>query len=138
MKLKRIKEGVWITYPQAKEVQLKIRPVPFSQTMSFLSEVKEKRMVTDVPIDPKNPSKKGTQFVDNYDDGAFLWKVFDASLEDWKGIEIETEDGEAPPGPREIKKILFDNDDLRDFVISTSRNLESVEKGQVEEERKNL
>ena len=136
MKLKRFKEGVWVDYPKAKEVRFKIRPVTFSQSLSILSEVKEKRVVVDYP-DSKDPSKKGPQIVDDYKDGAFLWKMFDQALEAWDGITVDQDEGEAPLGPMEIKKVIFDNNDVREFIFESARNLLEAQGKKEEEERKN-
>ncbi len=137
MKIKRTRKGVRVQYPAAKEVFLIIRPIHFSESLDLLSQAKEKVMVDNYPIDPKDPSKKGPMAVDNYREGAFLWKTFDQALESWEGITVELEEGEIPLGPVEIKKVLFDDEGIREFVMKTSRELAEGELRQQEEERKN-
>lgn len=136
LKLK-LKKAVWIGYPNAVGVRLKIRPLPFSESLNILSGIKEKKVVDNFPIDPRNPSKRGIQVVDDYNDGAFIWGSFDRALEEWEGIEVEVEEGEPTLGPREIKRVLFDDDSLREFVFKTARELSEAETKQQEEERKN-
>ena len=137
LKLKRFKEGVWIDYPGAVGVRLRIRPVTFSQSMDILSEVKEKKVIGDYPIDPKDASKRGPQVVDDYKDGAFLWKMFDQALESWEGIDPIPEGEEVALGPSEVKRLLFDNDLLREFIFKTARELAGREEDKLESERKN-
>ena len=137
LKLKRHKEGIWVEYPHAVDVRLKIRPVTFSQSMSILTEVKEKVVVEGFSIDAKDPSKKGPQIVDNYKDGAFLWKMFDSALQEWEGIEIELDEGDAPLGPVEVKKVLYDNDQLREFVFEKARAFAQADIQKKEGETKN-
>jgi hypothetical protein len=136
LKLKQ-KKGIWIDYPNAVGVRLKIRPVYFSESLRLLDDTKEKVVVDNFPLDPKDASKRGPQVVDNYDDGEFLQRSFDRALEAWEGIEIEQEEGEPALGPKEIKQVLFDNDALRDFVFKKARELVEAESKQQEEERKN-
>jgi hypothetical protein len=131
------KKGVWVDYPNATGVRLKIRPVYFSESLRILSDTKEKRIVENFPIDVKDPSKRGPQVVDDYNDGVFLQESFDRTLEAWEGIEIEQEEGEPALGPKEIKQVLFDNDALREFVFKTARALVDAESKQQGEERKN-
>lgn len=138
LKLKRFKEGIWTEYPNAVGVRLKIRPVVFSQSLDILAEIKEKKVIDDYPIDPKDLTKRGPQVIDDYESGVFLTKMFDRALEAWEGIEVELEEGEVAPGPVELKKILFDNDPLREFVFQKAREYATLEVGKQEEERKNL
>jgi hypothetical protein len=137
LKLKRFKEAVRIEYPNAVGVWLSIRPVTFTQSMDILSEVKEKKVMIDYPIDPKDPSKKGPQVIDDYKDGAFLWKMFDQALLAWEGIEVELDEGETPLGPAEMKRVMFNNTQLREFVFSKARELADGEVKKMEEEKKN-
>ncbi len=137
LKLKRFKEGVWMDYPNAVGVRLFIRPVTFTQSMDILSEVKEKKVLVDYPIDPRDPSKRGPQVIDDYKDGAFLWKMFDQSLNAWEGIEVELDEGETPLGPVEIKRVMFNNTQLREFVFAKARELADGEVQKMEEEKKN-
>lgn len=136
MKLKRFKEGIWINYPKSEEVRFKIRPSSFTATMELLQEVKEKKVI-ESPPDPKDSSKKGTQIVDDYRDGAFLWKMFDRALEAWEGIDPIPEGETEPLPPIEIKKLIYDNDAMREFIYETSRKFSTEEEKKQEEERKN-
>jgi len=137
LKLKS-RKGIWVDYPNAAGVRLKIRPVSFSESLGILSGIKEKKVVKDFPIDPKDPSKLGNHIVDDYNDGAFLQESFDRALEAWEGIELDVEEGEPAPGPKEIRRALFDNDPLREFVFKTAREFIEAETKQEESERKNL
>jgi hypothetical protein len=136
LKLK-LKKGVWVDYPNAVGVKLKIRPFSFSESLKILAEIKEKRVVENFPINPRDPSKRGPQVVDDYNDGLFVRESFDSRLEGWEGIEIEPEEDGTSLGPKEIKQALFDNDALREFVFKKSRELADEEVVQEEEERKN-
>jgi len=137
LKLKAKRKGVWVEYPHAVGVRLRILPISFSESLRILYGVKEKKVVDNFPIDPKDSTKRGTQIVDDYDDGLFLWESFDRALEQWEGIEVEQEEGEPALGPKEIKRVLFDNDLLRNFVFRSARELAEVEAKREEEERKN-
>jgi len=137
MKIKRHTKGVRVQYPKASEVFLTIRPTYFSESMNFLEGAKEKRVMLDFPIDPKDPSKKGPHIIDNYKEGAFLWEAFDHALESWEGIDVEQDEGEAPLGPKEVKKVLYDDTDLREFVMKTSRELAEGEEEAKKTEEKN-
>lgn len=136
MKLKRFKEGIWVPYPKATEVEFKIRPQAFSATMDILAQVKEKRVVDGWP-DPRDPSKKGPTVVDDWKDGAFLWGVFDRALEEWRGIDPTPEGEELSLPPSEIKRLIFDNDEMREFIFQKSRELLEKESSKLDEERKN-
>lgn len=133
----KTKKGVWVDYPQATGVRLKIIPISFSESLRILYNVKEKKVVDNFPVDPKDPTKRGVQIVDDYNDGLFLWELFDRVLEQWEGIEIERDEGDPALGPKEIKRILFDNDELREFVFKSARELAEAEAKREEEERKN-
>jgi len=137
LKLKRYKEGVCIDYPEALGVRFRIRPITFSQTLGFLSETKQKKVVMDFPIDPKDLTKKGPQVVDDYKDGELLWKSFDQALEAWEGIDNVPEGEETPLSPTEVKHILFDNEKVRDFVLEKARDLAKSELVKQEQEVKN-
>jgi hypothetical protein len=137
MKIKRYKKGVMFEFPGAKDVRLWIRPVFFSDSLSLLQEVKEKVVVENAPLDDANPTKRGPRIVDNFDDGAFTWRLFDQALQSWEGIEVEVEEGEPMLGPIEVKRAIFDNEKVREFVFSKSRELAQMEGKQVEEEKKN-
>ena len=137
LQLKRFKEGVSVDYPAATGVRFKIRPVTFSQSMQILSEVKEKMVVEGFPVDPKDASKRGPQVVDDYKDGIFLWKTFDFALESWEGIDPIPEGEDVPLGPMEIKKLIYDNDSMREFIFKTARELAQRETQKLDEERKN-
>ena len=138
MKLKRFKEGVWVNYPKAVEVRFKVRPISFSSSLDVLNQVKEKKVIEGWPIDPKDASKKGPQVIDDFDNGAFLWKMFDRALEEWDGIDSIPEGEEIPLAPLEVKRLIFDDDGMREFIFKTGRDLVGQEEKQQEEERKNL
>lgn len=133
----RTKKGVWVEYPHAVGVKLKIQAISFSESLRVLSGVKEKKVVDNFPIDPKDLTKRGIQVVDDYNDGVFLWELFDRVLEQWEGIEVEQDEGEPTLGPKEIKRVLFDNDLLREFIFKMAREFAEAEAKQQEEERKN-
>ncbi len=136
MKLKRFKEGVWVEFPKAKEVRFKIRPVSFSQSMELLNQTKEKRVVEGVP-DPADTSKRGPQVIDDYNSGAFLWNMFDRALENWEGIDPVPEGETEPLELMDVKRLIFDDDPMREFIFKTARELVGVTEKKQEEERKN-
>jgi hypothetical protein len=138
MKLKRFKEGVWVVYPKAEKVRFKIRPVSFTQTLDLLNQVKEKIVVEGMPTDPRDASKKGPQVIDDYNSGVFLWNMFDRALEEWEGIDPIPEGETEPLAPMELKRIIFDDDAMREFIFLKARELVSGEEKKQEEERKNL
>jgi hypothetical protein len=131
-------EGVWMDYPDAKDVSFKIRPAPgFTEAMGMLDSSKTKIWVPDAPLDPVDLSKKGPSMLDAYSDGAFLWRSFDRALEDWKGIDFEVGPGEAVPSKEEVKHAIYDDDNARNFILKQSRQLLEDQNKKLEEERKN-
>lgn len=137
LKLKRFLVGVFVDYPGADGVRFKIKPSTFSQSLDVLTQVREKKVVGDWPIDPKDPTKRGPHVIDDFHDGVFLWKMFDQTLEAWDGIDPTPEGENDPLGPNEIKKLIFDNDAMREFIFENARRLAGSEEAKQDLERKN-
>ncbi len=131
LKLKRFEEGVWEDYPGFPGVRFKIRPITLSKAMELRSKVRRKIYV----MGPSeiDPSIIKPQLVDDVDDGEFSWSIFDQALEAWEGIEVD-----GSPTPEEIKKAIFDHEELREFILARARKQVEDEQASLEQERKNL
>jgi len=89
---KKIVDGTWITFPEDKEVQIKIKP------FSLFSMIK----------DPNNESYNAETF----------WAIFNHIVLDWKGVQS---DGKKLECNEENKKFVFDYDQpIALFVINES------------------
>jgi hypothetical protein len=132
LKLKRFSEGMWIDYPGAEGVRFLIRPLQLSQGLAIRSKVRKP-----IPIDVPTPGArrdKVTSLMEDVDTGHFTWGIFDYILQDFEGIGVE---GEAEVSKDEIKKLIFDNNTIRDFILEKSEWLREQGDSKLEEERKN-
>ena len=112
---KREARAVWFKYtaPNGDEVEVKLRPYPFSMTRSRLS------------IAEDSPNHVELRAED-------LFKEWNYCLEDWKGLKWEN--GKTVKFDEENKKLVFDlEDDFRNFISSKMREVNGI----VQEEIKN-
>jgi hypothetical protein len=135
LKLKRYVAGQWFDYPKAPGVRLLIRPLHLTTGLNIRSKIREK-VVIDV-IDPKTKKPVST-LMEDVDTGLFSWEVFSYMLEDFEGIKMEDESGVTVEVPKEeMKRAIFDDPDLRDFVSAKSDFLREQGSKRVEDELKN-
>jgi len=135
LKLKRFKQGEWFDFPGALGVRLKIRPVQGTVGLDLQKKVRKA-----VPIDLpslRDPSKKFTTLLEDINSADFAWEVFNYMLEDFEGIEIEGDSG-LITDKIEIKKAIFSEEALREFISGKSEELVKIQSGKMEEEIKNL
>lgn len=119
LRLKRFKEGVWFDVPNFEGVKVKVRPISYSQTTKIMSKHKTK-----VEVDGK--------IVDDYDEMSLTLELFRYILEDFKGIEVEedlTKD--------EIKELIFDCDELREFISEKANELKNIYRKDFDKDVKN-
>ena len=133
LKLKRFKEGVWYPVPDLPNVKMKIRPVPLAMAMEL--QAKASKKVAVLVEDPKDPRR--VEIVDDMNFGAFTWALFDHSLEAWEGISLEVEEGDPELTDEDVKRAIFDEPKLRQFVVRKARELLDATMDKLEKERKN-
>lgn len=133
LKLKRFKEGVWYPVPDLKGVRMKIRPVPLGTAMELRGESSKKVAVA--VKDPSDPRR--VEIVDDMDYGKFTWELFNHALEAWEGIVLEVGEGEEKPTDEDVKRAIFDEPKLRQFVVTKARELLDSTVDELEKERKN-
>jgi hypothetical protein len=135
LKLKRYSAGQWFDYPKAPGVKLLIRPLHLTAGLSLRSKVREK-VVIDV-IDPKTKRLVST-LMEDIDSGRFSWEVFNYMLEDFEGISMtDDNDKVIEVSQEELKRAIFDDPDLRDFVGEKSEFLREQGSNKLEGELKN-
>jgi hypothetical protein len=87
--------------------------------------------------DPKT-QKSVTVLMEDVDTGRFSWEIFDYMLVDFEGIQIEGEDGKTiEVSKSELKRAIFDDTNLRDFVSEKSEWLRDNGAQKLEDEVKN-
>jgi hypothetical protein len=136
LKLKRFKEGTWFDWPELDGVKVKVRPVGTSKAFE-LAKKHRKKIVIQAP-DPANPRRKINEVFTDVDEASVTLELFNYALEDWEGITLSPEEGEPEPSREEVKKAIFDHDELRRFIIDKARELLDKQMDRLEEERKNL
>lgn len=132
--LKRYSQGTW--YPWlANGVRFKVRPLSNKKILELRSESKRGKVAVEMPTeDPANPGNHLVKIVDDYNDYQYEWKMFCHCLEDWEGITIE---GDLEVSKEEIRDGIFNNSEMRMFILQKSLELVESENKKVEEELKN-
>jgi hypothetical protein len=135
LKLKRFQEGKWFEYPDAVGVKFLIRPLPLSVGLAIRSKIRE-RVATEVETaGGKGKGKqKVTTLLEDIDSAKFTWEIFDYILQDVQGIQLE-DDPKAPLD--EIKKAIFDDTALREFISEKSELVRQDDEKKLKEEIKN-
>jgi hypothetical protein len=111
LKLKRYDAGVWYSYEACPGVRFKIRPLPASRMQEFWSSARDKQISSVKP--------DGTvEMIFSHNNSVMEWRAFVHVLEEWEGIEIE---GGAKDTPREaFVRAIYDDPDVRWFIIQTA------------------
>ncbi len=135
-KLKKFSEGVWFDYPEVKGVRLKIKPIQTADIMLIQSRIR-RSIPTEVPI-PGDPTRTVITLMEDMDYGKLSFETFCAVLEDFEGITGEDEKGNIINDKLEIKRMLFGERKVRDFISQKSESLLAGVDQRVEEELKNL
>lgn len=136
LKLKRFDVGVWFDWPKAPNVRLKIKPLYGKKLLELRNESKQGKVAVEMPIpDLENPKRNKIEIVDDYNDLTYEWKMFLYCLEDWEGITLE---GDIEPKKEEILEAIFNNVEMRRFIISKAFEVMVSENRKLEEELKNL
>ena len=112
MKLKRYKEGVW--FDVCDGVRVKVRPIYHSQVAKIMNKHRKKVIA-------------GDRVVDDYDEAAIAFEIFNYTLEEFEGIEA---DGD-------VREAIFDNDPLREFISEKAGMLKEKYEKEFEEDLKN-
>lgn len=134
LKLKRFQEGQWFDYPEAEGVRFLIRPLPLSVGLSIRSKIRE-RVATE--IETKTGKQKGTKIttlLEDVDSAKFTWEIFDYILQDVQGITL---DDDPKASIDDIKKVIFDNVELREFISEQSETIRSGGEQKLKDEIKN-
>lgn len=135
LKLKRYSIGQWFDYPKAPGVKLLIRPLHLTTGLNLRSKVRS-RVVMDV-VDPKT-NKSVSTLMEDIDSGLFSWEVFNYMLQDFEGISMTDDKDKIVEVPKdEMKRAIFDDPDLRDFVGEKSEFLREQGSQKLEGELKN-
>jgi hypothetical protein len=134
LKLRRFKKGEWFDYPGAKGVRFLIRPVQGTVGLDI-----QKRIRKAVPIDIpsiRDPKRKITTLLEDINTAEMAWEVFDYMLEDFEGIEVEGDEGPITDKV-ELKKAIFGEPSLQEFISAKSEELVKIQSSKMEEEIKN-
>ena len=135
LRLKRFEKGQWFDYPNAPGVKLLIRPLYLSAGINLRTKVRD-RVVVDV-VDPTTKKLVPT-LMEDINSGDFSWEVFNYMLLDFEGIKMEGDSGEVVEVSKdELKKALFDDQKVRDFIGEKSEFLRDQGSRKLEEEIKN-
>jgi len=119
LKLKRFQEGQWFPYPDAEGVRFLIRPLPLSVGLQIRSRIRE-RVATEVDTLRGKTKGKVTTLLEDVDSSKFTWEIFNYILQDVEGISIE---GEVDTSLEDLKTIIFDNVELREFISEKSESI---------------
>ena len=122
LKLKRFSEGVWYDYRGAR---FKIRAATPRDYLRLQDQTTEGKVAVTLPDGT-------TQIVDNDKKGMFYWKIFDYILEDFSDVELE-----GTTNKEEIKEGIFNEKDIRDFIMDKSNALSAKLNADLDEELKN-
>jgi len=133
LKLKRFQAGQWFTYPEAEGVRFLIRPLPLSVGLSIRSKIRE-RVATEVETQRGKTKGKVTTLLEDVDSAKFTWEIFNYILQDVEGISIE---GETDTTLDDIKKIIFDTVELREFISEKSESIREDGDRKLKDEIKN-
>ena len=134
LKLKRFQEGQWFDYPDAEGVRFLIRPLPLSVGLSIRSKIRE-RVATEIETKTgKQKGQKVTTLLEDVDSAKFTWEIFDYILQDVQGVTLE-DDPKASVD--DIKKVIFDNVELREFISEQSENIRQDGERKLKDEIKN-
>ena len=114
VRLKRYKEGVWFSIPGLDGVRVKVRPIYHSQVTKIMNKHRKKVLV-------------GDKVVDDYDEAAIAFDLFNYTLEDFEGIDAEGD----------VKTAIFDCDPLREFISEKAGELKKKYEEEFEEDLKN-
>lgn len=134
LKLKRFQEGQWFDYPEATGVRFLIRPLPLSKGLEIRSKIRE-RVATE--IETKTGKQKGTKvttLLEDVDSAKFTWEIFDYILQDVHGVTLEDDPNASLD---EIKKVIFDNPELREFISEKSEIVRQDSDQKLKDEIKN-
>lgn len=123
LKLKRFNEGIWFDYPAGGK--FKIRPLQPKDYFDLREDSKVGKLLISKPDGQ-------TEYVDNYNEALFYWKVFKRILEDWAEVEVE-----GATTKDEIRETIFNNHTLRDFISDRSNELSAKINADLEDELKN-
>lgn len=133
LKLKRFQEGQWFTYPDAEGVRFLIRPLPLSVGLAIRSKIRE-RVATEVETQRGKTKGKITTLLEDVDSAKFTWEIFSYILQDVEGVSIE---GEVDTPLDDIKKIIFDTVELREFISEKSESIREDGDRKLKDELKN-
>jgi len=133
MKLKRFQKGEWFDYPGAEGVRFLIRPLPLSEGLAIRSRIRE-RVATEIDTVQGKTKGKITTLLEDIDSARFTKEIFDYILEDVEGITLEDDLGASK---EDIKKAIFDETSLREFISEKSDSLRKDNEKQLDSEIKN-
>jgi hypothetical protein len=122
LKLKRFSEGVWYDYRGAR---FKIRAATPNDYLRLQDMATEGKVAVKLPDGT-------TQIVDNDKKGKFYRSIFDYILEDFSEVELE-----GTSNKDEIKEGIFNDRDVRDFIMAKSNELSARMNADLDEELKN-
>jgi len=130
VRLKRYKEGVWFNVPGLDGVRVKVRPIYHSQVTRIMNKHR-KKVVVEITTEEagvlKEKREKEFKVVDDYDEAAIAFDLFNYTLEDFEGIDAEGD----------VKTAIFDCDPLREFISEKAGELKKKYEEEFEEDLKN-
>ena len=124
LKLKRFDEGVWFDYQPG--LRIRIKPISKWDMVHVRSRSKRKLIIQGAD----GPSS----IVDDYDQGLFMLELFKICLLDWEGLSF---DGKGKPDKEEAIRAIFEEEELRDFILKKGLMAFDSELTRLEEELKN-
>lgn len=133
LKLKRFQKAQWFDYLGAEGVRFLIRPLPLSEGLAIRSRIRE-RVPTEIDMQQGKNKGKITTLLEDIDSARFTKEIFDYILEDVEGITLEDDPGATK---EEIKKAIFDDTSLREFISEKSDSLRQDGDKKLDSEIKN-
>lgn len=122
LKLKRFNEGIWVDYLGGKFKIRSATPADYLRLQDMATEGKVSVTLPD-----------GTfQIVDNDKKGKFYRSIFDYVLEDFSDVEVD-----GTTDKKEIREALFNDKQMRDFIMDTTNALSERLNADLEQELKN-
>lgn len=125
--LKKFKQGVWFDYPKYSGVKFKIKPASPSDLSNIISKIRTK-----VPI----KINENVDFIDDVDKLVLAKEFFNYVLEEYAGITLEIDDGSTPSND-DIKEALYDNTEIKEFILGKANELFEKINSELEKEVKN-
>jgi hypothetical protein len=123
LKLKRFGEGVWFDYPEGG--RFKIRAITPKRYLEISEVCKKGKQII------KNTENED-QIVDDFNESQRAWLIFSEAVQEYDALD-------SVPGstPDQIREDIFNNRDLRDWIMDRASQVFKAEEKAVEGELKN-